>query len=85
LLHLPDGMTKEEVQYCADAFLLKSRLSRYKGTITFQGSAKVKPNNLLTVKGLGKRFNGDAFISGVTHNMAEGQWLTTVRVGLDAL
>jgi len=69
------------IQEWANATLLKSRLSRYKGYITFQGSAKAKVNSTIKLMGLGDRFNGNALITGVTHTIEDGQWHTEVRMG----
>lgn len=75
-------ITSDSVQAWADATLLKSRLSRFSGTIMFQGSALAKVNSLIQLQGLGDRFNGNAFISGVTHTIEDGQWHTEVKIGL---
>lgn len=77
-------LSKEEIKSWADAALLKSRLSRFKGSVVFQGSAKAKPNSIIKLGGLGKRFNGNAYISGVIHTIEEGQWQTEVQLGLSA-
>ena len=77
---IDDSVVKE----WANAALLKSRLSRFKGTISFQGSSLAKVNSLIELKGLGSRFNGNAYVSGVTHTIHEGQWVTEVKMGLSA-
>ena len=76
------AITQDDIQTWADAALLKSRLSRYKGSITFQGSAKAKVNTLIKLIGVSDRLNGNAFISGVTHTVEEGRWNTEVKIGL---
>jgi len=75
-------ITLEDIQVWADAALLKSRLSRFKGSITFQGSAKAKVNSTIKLMGLGERFNGNAFITGVIHTIDDGLWNTEVKIGL---
>lgn len=82
-LNSSTGITSEDIQTWANAALLKSRLSRFKGSITFQGSTKAKANSLLKLKGVGKRFEGNAFISGVVHILDEGTWHTEAKIGLD--
>jgi Rhs element Vgr protein len=66
----------------ANAQLLKSRLARIRGTVTFPGSAKAKPGKMLELEGLSARFNGKAFISGVTHRIEQGDWTTETEFGL---
>lgn len=66
----------------SSAELLKSRLSKIRGWVRFAGSAKVKPGVTLDLQGLGPRFNGTAWVSGVHHSLSEGQWVTTADFGL---
>lgn len=77
-------ITQDSIQVWADAALLKSRLSRFKGSVTFHGSSKAKVNATIKLMGLSNRFNGNAFISGLTHTVEDGQWRTEVKIGLSA-
>ncbi|MEE9361205.1 MAG: type VI secretion system tip protein VgrG [Cellulophaga sp.] len=72
----------EAIQEWANAALLKSRLSKYNGYVTFQGSSKAKINSTIKLMGLGSRFNGNAFITGITHTIENGQWHTETKIGL---
>lgn len=83
LLSSSAAITNDTLSTWANATVLKSRLSRFKGTLTFQGSSKANANSTISLKGLSDRFNGDAFISGVTHLIENGTWLTEVRLGLE--
>ncbi|WP_299136736.1 type VI secretion system tip protein VgrG [uncultured Tenacibaculum sp.] len=64
------------------ATLIKSEFSKIRGEVKFQGSNKVNPGKYLTLDGLGDRFNGDHFMSNVKHEVAHGNWVTTVTIGL---
>jgi len=64
------------------AQLVKSDYAKIQGEIKFQGSSSVDPANYITLQGLGDRFNGDHFVSGITHDISEGNWLTSAFVGL---
>lgn len=77
-------ITQDDIQNWANSALIKSRLSRFKGSITFQGSAKAKVNSTLKIMGMSNRFNGNAYISGVTHILDNGQWHTEARIGLSS-
>jgi uncharacterized protein involved in type VI secretion and phage assembly len=66
----------------ANAQLLKSRLARLRGSVSFPGSSKPEPGQVVELAGLGARFNGKAFISGVTHKIQTGDWVTKVEIGL---
>lgn len=64
---------------------IKSMLSKIRGAVTFTGSANAKINTLLQLSGVGERFNGSHYISGVHHQIEHGQWLTTVDLGMSAI
>lgn len=64
------------------AQLLKSQLAKVRGQVRFQGSALAVPGCMVTLAGLGERFNGDAYVSAVHHQLSEGLWRTTIDIGL---
>jgi Rhs element Vgr protein len=68
----------------AKAKATKTQYAKMQGTVKFQGSSLVKPGMLLELKGLGKRFKGKGFVSGVTHELRDGNWITTAELGLSA-
>jgi Rhs element Vgr protein len=61
---------------------IKSMLSKVRGSVTFQGNAKAQINSLIELAGVGDRFNGSHYIGAVHHSVEQGQWLTTVDLGL---
>jgi Rhs element Vgr protein len=69
----------------AKAQATRSKFSKIRGDVTFQGNSVAVPGKLLSIKGMGGRFNGKAFISGVAHTMRNGFWTTEVQMGLDAV
>ena len=69
----------------ADGMALKAGLARYQGSVSFYGSAKVKPGCLIELKGLGKRFNGNMFVGSVTHTIEDNEWLTEAGAGVSPL
>jgi Rhs element Vgr protein len=78
------AIEKSSLQDWSSAELLKSKLSKIRGSVRFQGSAKAQAGKMLELAGLGNRFNGAVFISGVTHHIKNGEWLTTCELGLSA-
>lgn len=66
----------------AKAQQVKSGLARIRGHVSFQGSALVKPGSLIELAGVGARFNGNIFVSGVNHSVVDGNWITRVEFGL---
>ncbi|WP_281239881.1 type VI secretion system tip protein VgrG [Flavobacterium praedii] len=64
------------------AQIVKSEYSKIIGEAKFQGTSLIDPGKCMTFDGLGDRFNGDYLISGVIHELSEGNWLSTVNLGL---
>jgi Rhs element Vgr protein len=67
------------------AQLIKSEYSKIQGEAKFQGTNLVNPGNYITLGGIGDRFNGDHFISSVTHDIADGNWFTEISIGLSIM
>jgi Rhs element Vgr protein len=61
---------------------VRAGLSRIHGRVKFQGSAKARVGELIALQGVGARFSGDAFVSGLEHEIAQGQWTTEATFGL---
>ena len=76
--------SEDELGKWAAAALMRTRLSQFTGTVKFQGSALAKPGTMVTLAGLGDRFNGDAFVSGVRHLIRGGDWHTIADLGMPA-
>ena len=64
------------------AQIAKSEYSKIIGEAKFQGTSLIDPGKYMTFAGLGDRFNGDYLISGVIHELSEGNWFSTVNLGL---
>lgn len=86
LLFQTDAPTEEKaLKQWADGQALKAGLARYQGSISFYGSAKVKPGCLIELKGLGKRFNGNLYVGSVTHTIEDNEWMTEAGAGVPAM
>jgi len=72
-----------ELQAWADGRLLKERLAKMRGRARFQGFAGVAAGNLIEVTGIGERCEGNLYVSGVRHTVADGNWETDVQFGLN--
>lgn len=67
----------------ADSLALKAGLARYRGKVSFYGAAEAVPGCIIELKGLGKRFGGNAFIGSVTHLIEKNEWITEAGIGID--
>ena len=75
-------LAKEALTQWAKALQLKAGLARVRGRMRFQGNAKARVGSLLTLAGMGTRFSGDVYLSGVHHEIVDGNWTTEAEFGL---
>jgi Rhs element Vgr protein len=82
ILRQPGRLTEEEVQLWADTKLLRSRMAFVCGRARVQGFAKAVPGITVQLEGLGDRFNGKTWVSGVRHEFCRGNWTSDLQLGL---
>lgn len=76
------AVTEEEAQAWADAQWLKSKLSKVSGRIKCEGIGSVNPGDTVEVDGVGGRFSGKVFVTGVRHDFDTVQgWKTHIQFG----
>ncbi|HKY16501.1 MAG TPA: type VI secretion system tip protein VgrG [Microthrixaceae bacterium] len=73
-----------ELQAWADGRLLKDRFAKVRGRVRFQGFAGIHAGDVVEVTGIGKRFEGKQYVSGIRHTYGNGNWETDVAFGLHA-
>lgn len=73
--------TPPELKSWTDARILRNKLARVQGRAKFQGHAPIKPGMTVELAGVGDRFNGKAFVSGVRHQVNTANWTTDVQLG----
>jgi Rhs element Vgr protein len=76
------ALLDSELTDWSSAELLKSQLAKLRGEVRFAGSALAVTGCMVTLAGLGARFNGNAWVSGVHHHLEGGWWRTTCELGL---
>ena len=75
-------LPQEELQAWATAGLVKSSLAKIRGRIQIEGTASLQAGDLVELAGAGDRFNGTGYVSGISHDIAEGRWVTDIQLGL---
>jgi len=75
-------LSQPELQAWADGQLLRERLAKVRGRAKFQGFAGVTPGKIIEMTGIGERFEGKLYVSGVRHTVVNGNWETDVQFGL---
>jgi Rhs element Vgr protein len=81
--HLQQGMLPEaESQAWADAQWLKAKMSQVSGRIKCEGIGTVNPGDIVTLGGVGDRYNGNILVNGVrqSFDLVEG-WKTNIQFG----
>ena len=72
-----------ELDDWAGAEVTRRRISVMRGLVEVQGKASFQPGDSIDLQGLGARFNGQAFVSAVRHQLARGDWRTYLQLGID--
>ena len=76
-------LPEEELQQWADTMMMRHRLAKIRGRVTIDGSALPLPGTMIEIAGVGERFEGKLFVTGVRHVVEDGDWKTTCQFGLD--
>lgn len=76
-------MEEPEVQAWVNAKLMKNRLAKIRGRVRTDGTAAVRPGELIQLNGVGERFQGKLFVTGISQRIEKGTWETVFQFGLD--
>jgi len=74
------NLDQVEMQDLSNAWAMRNKLGKSTGRVRIEGNAAVKPGTMMTLAGVGDRFNGNVFVTGVLHHY-EGYWQTDVQFG----
>ena len=74
------NLTQDQLQIWSDAYAIRNKMSKAVGRVRIQGNALVKPGTTITLEGVGDRFNGEVFVTGVLHHF-DGSWKSDVQFG----
>lgn len=62
--------------------LLRSKMSKLIGRIKSKGITNIHPGQTIEIKGIGKKFNGKVYITGVRQEINAGYWYTHIQFGI---
>ena len=82
VLELEYGENILNIELALNSKYQSSILTKYTGFIVFPGTDLAKANSLISLKGISKRFDGNVYVSGVEHNVSNGNWLTKAIIGI---
>lgn len=74
-------LTSDELKLWGKTLADKAALSKIQGKITIPGTSGILAGDLISLSGFSERFNGNAFISKVSHFVEAGEWITTLNIG----
>ncbi len=77
------SIAEPELQQWADSKLLKNRLAKIRGKVKTDGFAGIKPGDFFQLNGVGDRFEGKLFVTGIRQQIEGGDWNTIVQFGMD--
>lgn len=79
--HTAAPLTEKEMTLWGTAIASKTVLAKIEGTIVVPGNTKIQAGDIVSLTGFSTRFNGNAFITRVVHDVKDGDWITTLTVG----
>ncbi len=80
--HYSSGpLTSGELKLWGETLADKAALSKIQGKITIPGTSGILAGDLISLAGFSARFNGNAFVSKVSHLVEAGEWITTLNIG----
>lgn len=81
-LAISQEIDSNELKVLADAVLKQKQLHRVSGSAKFKGVLELDLDQIVSLSGFGNRFDGDVYITGITHQISEGQIFTEIDFGL---
>lgn len=82
-LYYSGKLEEPELQAWANARMLKDRLAKVRGNVRIDGTAEVSPGQMIQLNGVGERFEGKLFVTGVRHEVEKGNWQTALQFGVN--
>ena len=71
----------ENLEAVAKSAMLRNHLSKIIGRAQCIGFATIWPGDIVELNGVGERYKGKAFVTGVHHRIREGRWDTDIQFG----
>lgn len=76
----PGNLQPDDLKNWANAHALRNKLSKAVGRVRINGNSQVKPGSMITLAGVGNKFEGNVFVTGVLHQFS-GTWQTDIQFG----
>lgn len=83
VLQTPVNQDPAALQAWAAAQQTKSDFAKIRGKLRCTGSSNIVVGDTLELKGVGERFAGDLYVSGIRQIISAGKWETEIEFGLN--
>lgn len=81
-MHHSGHLLQQELKAWADGAFMRSRLAKVRGRAKVEGFSGIHPGDMVKIDGVGDRFNGNAYVTAVRHDLGNGIWETQIQFGL---
>jgi phage protein D len=81
-INIPQRMEFAELKAISGAILQESRLNRIVGRAKFKGFPKISIGSVVALNGFGKNFDGNIYVTAVSHQLEGGVFTTQIEFGL---
>jgi len=76
------AVAQSELDEWGKAKLLRSKMAKLIGRMKCKGLSDVNVCDTAEIKGIGKKFNGKVYVTGLRHEIHAGFWFTHIQFGL---
>jgi Rhs element Vgr protein len=83
MLYHSGKIEEPELQQWVNAKMMKHRLAKIRGQVKIDGTAAVKPGEIIELQGVGERFEGKLFVTAVRQQYESGNWQTNIQFGIN--
>lgn len=77
------SLSQADLNVMSKARLMRLAMAMKRGRCRFNGSGAIAPGDMLEVGDTGDVYTGRIYVSGLRHDIRDGQWTTEARLGLD--
>jgi Rhs element Vgr protein len=82
-VNMSNHLADSEGSKIMDSRSVRSKVAKTRGRVKCIGFSGLQPGDTIELNGVGKHFNGSAFVSGVRHYITHGKWESDIQFGLD--
>jgi len=75
-------LSQAELTAWATGKLARTQLSLIRGRVAIPGRTDMALLDTVEIKGIARRFNGKALVTGIGHRVTAGSWITDIQFGL---